>query len=82
MINCSRVKTFSGTPSNKGYLYFVILENNLSIEVRKEEYSKIRIGDILSYYFDCDYNNYEIYRIFRKSYNLSLGKRYYIINKP
>jgi hypothetical protein len=67
MKKCGIVKTFKGVPSNKGLIYFIVLKNDISIQVEKSKYIKIFTGDIISYYFDRDDNNYKISRVFRKN---------------
>lgn len=72
MKRCGKVKTFKTTPSNKGFLYFIILDNEVSIQTNRDTYIKTRINDVISYYFDEEDSNYKIYRIFRRNGNTEI----------
>jgi|AntRauTorckE6833_2_1112554.scaffolds.fasta_scaffold29247_2 hypothetical protein len=80
MYQCHKVKDFNGVPSSKGYLYYLVLGNGVSLEVEKSTYSKVYMGDIISYYVDHN-NKYLISRIFRKNRDIkSNNKRYNVVS--
>lgn len=67
MYKCSKVDRFESCLTNKGYMYFIVLENSISINVDHKVYNRIFKGDIISYYISSYSYSYKILRIFRKN---------------